>query len=96
MLAFERRVVDVLIESGDSHVRSEVTTFVESSLADMPTHLRAGVVAESVALTGVAAVVGTSRALRLAEASPVALLRQYVRLFRSLVLFAELEASPAS
>jgi hypothetical protein len=67
---------------------------------DMPEHLRAGVVAESLLL-------GTwDRARRRGspgavdldplERSRIDVVRQYVRLLRSLVLFAENELAPAS
>jgi len=102
MLDFERQLVATLTTATDPGRRAAVAAFVEGSLDDMPEFLRAGVVAESIAFAG------WSRALRVAgnrrglnslittlEASPISLVRQYVRLFRSLILFAEQELAEA-
>lgn len=100
MLGFERQVVDHLVTTTDPARREAVRRWVDGSLADMPEHLRAGVLAESLALATVARLrragarptdADVASAVRILDASPVALLRQYVRLFRSLVLFAEQE-----
>lgn len=97
MLGFERQVVDALTTTSDPAVRRRVESWVESSLRAMPQHLRLGVLAESVAVGAWARAArrdpqGVVAAL---DASPVALLRQYPRLLRSLVLFAEQELAPA-
>jgi hypothetical protein len=96
MLASERRVVDALIASDDPRTRAVVTEWVDGSLHEMPQVLRAGVVAQSLGFALLARVVpgGTAAALDLLDRSPVGLLRQYPRLFRSLVLFGELELAP--
>lgn len=94
MLEFERRVTATLMTIDDPGTRTEVERFVSGSLGDMPEHLRAGVLVQSVAF-GVWARArprsATSHFVSTLEASRVPLLRQYVRLFRSLVLFAEQE-----
>ena len=98
MLGFERRFVGALTTAPDPAIRAEVEAWVESSLRAMPQHLRLGVVGQTV-LLGVWATVSRRQPAALAAAldrSPVALLRQYVRLFRSLVLFAEQELAPAA
>ncbi|HEX5614446.1 MAG TPA: hypothetical protein VFZ83_04775 [Acidimicrobiia bacterium] len=100
MLGFERQVVDHLVTTPDPDRRAAVHRWVAGSLADMPEHLRVGVYAESVALAAVARLLragrrpsddDVARAVQILDVSPIALLRQYVRLFRSLVLFAEQE-----
>ena len=106
MLWFEREVVGALIESPDQPLRSAVESFVDGSLRDMPEHLRAGVAAESVLLGTYTAALrragrlpaGDPRALVALEAwetSPIGVLRSYVRLMKSLVVFAENELAPA-
>ena len=97
MLDFERRLVAALTDT-DADRRQRVGEFVEGSLEAMPEHLRLGVLAESVAFATWARLRGTrdvADLVRTLEASPIALVRQYVRLFRSLVLFAEQELAPA-
>jgi hypothetical protein len=106
MLWFEREVVGALTESPDQPLRSSVESFVDGSLRDMPEHLRAGVIGESLLLgTYVAALRGAGRlpagdpAALLAqleswETSPIGVLRQYVRMMKSLVVFAENELEP--
>lgn len=79
--------------------RAAVEAYVDGTLRSMPEHLRAGVAAESVLL-------GTWDRLRrrrrgeldldVLDASPVDVVRQYVRLLRGLVLFAESELAPTS
>lgn len=99
MLSFERRVVDSLLVSVDEQRRTAVTEYVDGALSAMPEHIRAGVAGQSVVLGGWAAVrrvVGTggndgSALIASLEASPIGLIRQYVRLLRYLVLFAEHE-----
>lgn len=107
MLWFEREVVGALTESPDQSLRSSVEAFVDGSLRDMPEHLRLGVAGESVLLgTWVAALRRAGRlpvddphalvaVLESWETSPVGVLRSYVRMMRSLVVFAENELAPA-
>jgi hypothetical protein len=97
MLGFERRMVAALTTTSDPTVRAGVEAWVDGSLRDMPEHLRFGVAAESVALGLWARVRGADdpALLRSFESSPVWPVRQYVRLLRSLVLFAENEVQPA-
>jgi hypothetical protein len=97
VLAFERRVVAALTESTEPDRRAAVAAWVDGCLREMPEHLRAGVAAESLALSGWAALRGgcghpddVMEGLARSGLPPV---RQYVRLFRSLVLFADLELS---
>ena len=100
MLWFEREVVGALVESPDPRVRSAVESFVDGSLRDMPEPIRAGVAAESVLLGAYGAVLARrgrlDRATLLSrldawETAPISFLRQWVRMMRSLVLFAENE-----
>ena len=94
MLDFERELVAVLVTTTDPVAREQIEAFVEGSLDEMPEFLRLGVLAETV---GVAALAKLRRGrdllalVDLLERAPVPLVRQYVRLFRSLVLFAEQE-----
>jgi hypothetical protein len=62
----------------------------------MPDVLRAGVAVQSAVFAGVSRVLpgGARDVLALLDRSPIGLLRQYPRLFRSLVLFGELELAP--
>lgn len=103
MLGFERDVVATLMHTRDPEVRSRVEAWVEGSLRTMPEFLRLGVVVETVAFSAFARVRNRGRrgappaVVDALASSPIPLVRQYVRLFRSLVLFAEQElASPAS
>lgn len=100
VLRFERQVVASLVTTPDPGRRAAVEAYVDGALRAMPEHLRAGVVAESLLL-------GTwDRARRRGspgavdldplERSRIDVVRQYVRLLRSLVLFAENELAPAS
>jgi hypothetical protein len=93
VLAFERQVVASLTERVDPRRRAAVAAWVEGCLDDMPEHLRAGVGAQSMMLGAVARVAHrpTSSLVDALDRSPITLLRQYPRLFRSLVLFAEHE-----
>src|SRR5688572_17870106 len=97
MLDFERRVVASLISSGDPALRADVEAFVDGSLGAMPEHLRAGVAVESIVLGAYARIrsLDTARLIEAFDRSPLAPVRQYVRLLRSLVLFAEQELAPA-
>ena len=99
MLRFERQVVATLLTAPDQPTRSAVEAFVDGTLRTMPEHLRAGVVAESLAFSALARLrhPGGDLAafLHRLERAPIGLVRQYVRLFRSLVLFGEQELAPA-
>jgi len=104
MLAYERRVVAALVAPLDPSLREPVTAYVEGSLRAMPEHLRAGVMGESLLFGGWSwarrrrsAGAGDPVAeLATLERSPIGLVRQYVRLLRSLVLFAQYELEPAT
>ena len=101
MLRFEREVVRSLVTSPDARLRSEVESYVDGCLRAMPEYLRAGVTAESVVLGAWAGVRGRrTDGLRGQlddwDVSPIGVVRQYVRLLRSLVLFAECELAPAA
>jgi hypothetical protein len=100
VLGFERRVVATLMTTPDPRRRAEVAAFVDGTLRSMPEHLRAGVAAESVLL-------GAWDRLRrrggqetvdvdVLDGSRIDVVRQYVRLLRGLVLFAESELAPTS
>lgn len=102
MLWFERRVVDALGTVPDPTIHAAVVEFVATSLLAMPDHLRLGVAAESVLLGGWTVLTGRARSpetlatqVRAWESHPVSFVRQYARLFGSLVLFAEQEHLPA-
>jgi hypothetical protein len=101
MLSFERRVVESLSTAPDQPTRSAVEAFVDGTLRAMPEASRAGIMAASF-LMGLyadalraAGRLADDRALRdwleSWETSRIGPLRQYVRLFRSLVLFSENE-----
>ena len=93
MLGFERRMVAALTTSPDPALRAGVEGWVDDTLRDMPEHLRLGVLAESIGLGAWAKVRGSDDAtlIRSFEASPLWPVRQYVRLLRSVVLYAENE-----
>lgn len=93
MLGFERRMVAALTTSTDAKVRAGVEGWVDDTLRDMPEHLRIGVVLQSVALGVWARLRGTDDAslVRSFDRSPLWPVRAYVRLLRSVVLFAEHE-----
>ena len=98
MLKLERRVVADLITTPDLELRQRVEAWVDGTLRDMSDVLRLGVAAESVLFTAWVAIrrpPDTLDLLRWLERSPVSLLRSYPRLFRSLVLFGELELAEA-
>lgn len=98
MLALERRVVGDLTTATDPELRRRVEAWVDGSLRDMSDVLRLGVAAESVLFSAWAAVrrpADLNGLLRWLDRSPVSLLRSYPRLFRSLVLFGELELADA-
>ena len=98
MLWFERQVVTTLTADLDEGLRAQVEAYVDETLRAMPEHLRAGMAAESLALGAWARLRGTGARqsdagafLDRLETSRLDPLRQYVRLLRSLVLFAEHE-----
>jgi hypothetical protein len=96
MLWFERRVVGGLTTTEDADRRREVAAFVDGALHSMPEHLRLALVAASLGL-GVwsMALGGRGPSVQSLDTSPIPQLRQYVRVFRSLVLFAEQELPAA-
>jgi hypothetical protein len=106
MLWFEREVVATLVSPAlDTAQRSAVEKYVDDSLRAMPEHLRAGVAAESVlfgAWPRIQRLFGglDRRALdgrvERWKGSRFDLIRQYVRLLQSLVLFAEHELTPGA
>lgn len=97
MLPIERRVVADLSTAVDPEHRRAVEAWVEGTLAAMPDALRLGVALESLLFSAWAAIRRPSDLHGLIgwlDRSPVSLLRSYPRLFRSLVLFGELELDP--
>jgi hypothetical protein len=104
MLWFEREVVARLINPAlDARWRPAIEDYVDGALRDMPAHLRAGVAAESVLFGAGAAVrralgpadpAALDRSIERWGASRIDVVRQYVRLLQSLVLFAENELVP--
>lgn len=99
MLGFERRVVTAMLTAEDPRQRSLTVDHVDGALAALPELIRFGVAAETVALDTwyrIRSLAGTvdDRALVASlESNPIGLVRQYVRLLRSLVLFSEQEAA---
>ena len=93
MLWFERHVVDGLVTTDDARRRRDIVAYVDGSVRALPEHLRFAIGAASVLLGAVARLLrpDPARAVRVLDRSPIAPMRQYVRLFRSLVLFAENE-----
>ena len=93
MLWFERHVVEALVTTDDVRRRRDIVAYVDGSIRAMPEHLRFAIGSASVLLGGAARVLrpDPARVVRLLDKSPIAPMRQYVRLFRSLVLFAENE-----
>ena len=93
MLWFERQVVDRLVTTPDARRRRDIESYVDGSLRAMPEHLRVAIGGASVVLGGWARAFrpDSARLVRSLDTSPIAPIRQYVRLFRSLVLFAEQE-----
>ncbi len=97
MLTLERRVVADLTQSTDPDLRREVERWVDGTLGEMSEVLRLGVVVESLVFSawiGLTRPHDTHGLLAWLDRSPVSLLRSYPRLFRSLVLFGELELGP--
>ena len=101
MLWFERQVVTTLTATLDEPLRAEIESYVDETLRAMPEHLRAGMAAESLALGAWARLRGAGpsapgASLERLESSRLDPVRQYVRLLRSLVLFAEHELGPTA
>lgn len=98
MLKLERRVVADLTISTDPAVRTAVERWVDGTLRDMSDVLRLGVAVESALFSAWVAVrrpADVHGLLGWLDRSPISLLRSYPRLFRSLVLFGELELDGA-
>jgi hypothetical protein len=105
VLWFERQLVRSLMDPQlGAPARAEVEAYVDGTLRSMPEHLRAGVAAESLLLgtpARLAQLTGRFDAARLRtradgwKNSRIDLVRQYVRLVQSLVLFAENELAPS-
>jgi hypothetical protein len=101
MLWLEREVVATLVSPAlDAEQRSAVEAYVDESLRAMPEHLRAGVAAESLVFGAWPRVqrrlgrfdrAAVDARVDRWKASRFDLIRQYVRLLQSLVLFAEHE-----
>lgn len=94
MLKLERRVVADLTTSADPLLRRQVERWVDGTLRDMSDILRLGVTLESALFSAWVAVrrpADLHSLLGWLDRSPISLLRSYSRLFRSLVLFGELE-----
>ena len=97
MLKLERRVVAALTESSDPELRQAVERWVDGTLQSMSDVLRLGVIAESALFSAWLALArprDIHGLLEWLDRSPISLLRSYPRLFRSLVLFGELELGP--
>jgi hypothetical protein len=100
VLSFEREVVDRLVSSSDPGRRAEITAYVDGTVSALPEHLRAAIAAASLAFGGWFKVARPHKRVSGTTADPLVHsldtswlppMRQYVRLFRSLVLFAEQE-----
>ena len=93
MLGFERRMVAALTTTSDPARRIAIEGWVDDTLRDMPEHLRAGVLVESLGLGLWSRARRTDDRclLRSFGRSPLWPVRQYVRLLHGLVLFAESE-----
>ncbi len=100
MLWLERRVVGALVQASDPDRRAAIVDYVEDALRDMPETIRVGIAGESLLLGAWPAVCNAAGRLDQAELmarvdrwehSRIGLLRQYVRVLHSLVLFAEHE-----
>ena len=102
MLRFEREVVGSLMSPAlEADERAAVEAYVDGALRAMPEHLRAGVLAESLLFEAyVRAGRAFGRGGTIADHverwknSPLDVIRQWVRLLHSLVLFAEHELAP--
>lgn len=104
MLWLERRVVDAIMTEEDPSRQRAIRDYVDGCLAAMPAHIRLGVAGESVilgtplrlfALTGRLDTAEMRRAIESLARAPVDVIRQYVRVLGSLVIFAEHELPAA-
>lgn len=101
MLSFEREVVQALGTAPDEETRSAVEAFVDGTLRAMPEVMRWGIVAETMMFGSYAKLLAVGgridgqedvrELLDRWETSRIGVVRQYVHLFRSLVLFGESE-----
>lgn len=105
MLWYERQLVATMVGHLDHDDQARVSSWVTGSLQAMPEHIRLGVAVQSVALgmwarrprrRGEAQGDRAAVSLRALEVSPLNPVRQYARLMRSLVLFAEHELRPGA
>jgi hypothetical protein len=89
----------------DDSSRAAVESYVDETLRSMPEHLRAGVMAESLLFgirprlehaLGRAVDAAVRTRVERWKTSRVDVVRQYVRLLQSLVLFAENEFTPSA
>jgi hypothetical protein len=106
VLWFERQVVGALMSPAlDDPARAAVESYVDETLRSMPEHLRLGVLAESLLFgarprlehaLGRPAASGLRARVEHWSTSRIDFVRQYVRLFHSLVLFAENELAPSA
>jgi hypothetical protein len=95
----ERSVVAALLPDASPAHHHAVVGHVKRALASMPEHLRLGVAAESVLLTVIVRlrkhpvddVEAVRTELELWQENRIGVIRQYVRMFTSLVMFADLE-----
>jgi hypothetical protein len=103
MLRFEREVVAALGTAQEQSTQSAVEAFIDGSLRAMPEPIRLGVVGETMLFGTYARLLRRTgrldgpEELRAQldrwESSRIGVVRQYVHMFRSLVLFAENELS---
>jgi hypothetical protein len=101
VLWFERQVVDRLVTTPDPRRRADITAYVDGTISAMPEHLRAAIGSASLAFGAWFSVLRPGRRsldatmpdplVHALDTSWIPPMRQYVRLFRSLVLFAEQE-----
>jgi len=99
VLWFERQVVDRLVSTPDPRRREAITAYVDGTVSALPEHLRAAIGAASIAFGGWFSVVRPEKVagvtadplVHALDTSWIPPMRQYVRLFRGLVLFAEQE-----
>ena len=96
MLRFERQVVCGLTTTKRPERRAGVAEFVDGALRSMPEHLRAAIGGRIDRSRRSFAALGGRPTARSLDTSPIPQLRQYVRVFRSLVLFAEQELPVSS
>lgn len=89
----------------DDPARAAVESYVAETLRSMPEHLRAGVLAESLLFgarprlehaLGRTNAAGLRKQVERWKTSKIDVVRQYVRLLQSLVLFAENELAPSA